>query len=148
MGRWLLGRAMIALAILVVAKSGLVSGIRCDNGLTLVAVVVLISLLNAVLRPLLLLVAMPLVVFSFGLLLLPAFWVANATVLYLVGNTFNMSGFHVESFGSALWGSLWISIIAFLISRLIGGNARPAPGPGGPTPPRSKKPVDVDVIDV
>ena len=145
LGRFLLSCTVIALAILVVAKGGLVSGISCDNGLTLVAVVVIISLLNYFLRPLLLLVAMPLVIASFGLLLLPALWVANATVLYLVGHTFGISGFHVETFGAALWGSLWISIISFFISRVIGGGR-----PNRPTPPRpgKRKDDDPDVIDV
>lgn len=142
LGRWILGRAIIALAILVIAKSDLVDGIECNNGLTLIAVVVIISLLNALLRPMLLLVAMPLVIASFGLLLLPALWLANATVLYLVGNTFAMKGFHVATFGAAMWGSLWISIISFLISRMVGEN------PSGPAAPRPPKRDDTDVIDV
>lgn len=149
-GSWLLRHTVLALAVLVVAKGNLVNGIRCDDGLTLVAVVVLISLLNSLLRPLLLLVAMPLVIASFGLLLLPALWIANATVLYLVGHSLGLRGFQVDTFGAAMWASLWISIIAFLIGKMLGGD-KPRGTPGAPSAsPRGRKakPDDGDVIDV
>lgn len=149
LGRWLLRHTILALAVLVVAKGNLVNGIRCDDGLTLVAVVVLISLLNSLLRPLLLLVAMPLVIASFGLLLLPALWIANATVLYLVGHSLGLRGFQVDTFGAAMWASLWISVIAFLIGRILGGDKpRGTPGSRGAASRKKTKPDDADVIDV
>ena len=147
--RTILNGTTVALAVLIVAKTGLVSGISCTDGLTLVVVVILMAALNALRRPLLLLLAMPLVIASFGLLLLPALWIANAIVLYIVGNTLGLAGFHVDSFKAAMWGSLWISIIAFLIGKLLGNDrpqgGNPGPGPGGR---RREKPDDKDVIDV
>lgn len=150
LGRWLLRHTILALAVLVVAKGNLVDGIRCDDGLTLVAVVVLISLLNSLLRPLILLVAMPLVIASFGLLLLPALWIANATVLYLVGHTLGLRGFQVDTFGAAMWASLWISIIAMILGKMLGGDKPRGNGPGAPGAQSRKKakPDDADVIDV
>jgi putative membrane protein len=149
LGRWLLRHAVLALAVLVVAKGNLVAGIRCDDGLTLVAVVVLISLLNSLLRPMLLLVAMPLVIASFGLLLLPALWIANATVLYLVGHSLGLRGFHVDTFGAAMWASLWISIIALILGKMLGGSGtRGTPAPGTPASRKKAKPDDTEVIDV
>ena len=141
---WLIRSTILALAILVVAKSGIVEGIRCDDGLTLAVVVVLLSLLNNLLRPLLLLVAMPLIVASFGLLLIPAIWIANAVVLYIVGHSIGLKDFHVDSFAAAMWASLWISIIAYLIGKLFGGDG--ATRRRGAPPPRVKD--DSDVIDV
>lgn len=138
---WLIRSTILALAILVVAKSGIVEGIHCRDGLTLAVVVVLLSLLNALLRPLLLLVAMPLIVASFGLLLIPAIWVINAVILYLVGHTFRLDGFSVDTFGAAMWASLWISIIAFLLGKLFGGDDTKRAAPG-------KIKDDSDVIDV
>ena len=148
LGRWLLSRTTLALAILVVAKGGLVDGIRCDDGLSLVAVVVILWLLNELLRPLLLLVAMPLILATFGLFLIPAIWIANAIVLYIVGHSLGMSGFHVATFGSAMWASLWISIIAFFIGKLFGGDKPRGPRDSGSGPAAKRKPDDGDVIDV
>ena len=146
-GRWLRNWVILALGILVVSKAGLVEGIRCTDGLTLLVVVVLLSLLNSLLRPILMVVAMPLIVLSFGLFLFPAIWVINASILYLVGNVIHPEGFHVTSFSAAMWGSLWISIISWLLNLLIGGAARTgAAQPARPRRAASSK--DDDVIDV
>lgn len=156
LGRWIMRNTVLALAVLVVARGNIVDGISCENGLTLIAVVILISLLNVVLRPLILLVAMPLVLMSFGLLLIPALWVANAAVLYVVGNTLGLEDFRVATFGAAMWGSLWISIIGFLLNLIIGGGRGPGPrnpnGPGAGTPPNSepesRRVGDDKIIDI
>lgn len=145
--RWLRNWLIMAVGILIVSRGGLVDGIRCSDGLTLLAVVALLSLFNALLRPLLMVVALPLIVVSFGLFLLPAIWLINATILYLVGHTMNLDGFVVESFGSAMWGSLWISLISYLLNALLGtpkkgDSAAAARRPGG------KKLSGDDVIDV
>lgn len=145
-GRWLRNWVILALGILLVTKLDLVDGIRCDNGLTLIAVVVLLSLLNTLLRPLLMLVALPLIVMTLGLFLFPAIWLINATVLYLVGNTFAMEGFRVADFWTAMKASLLISLISFFLNRIIGGPQTPASRSGAPGPGKAKS--DDDVIDV
>lgn len=145
LGRWLRNWIILALGILVVSKGGLVDGIRCTDGLALAVVVILLGLLNSLLRPLLMLVAMPLIVLSFGLFLFPAIWVINASLLWLVGHVIRPEGFYVASFGAAMWGSLWISIISWLLNLLIGGASRP--GPAGSTSRRASSGGD-DVIDV
>lgn len=144
---WLIRNTVLALAILVVAKSDLVDGIKCTDGLTLAVVVLLLGVLNSLLRPVLLLVAMPLIVVSFGLLLIPAIWLANAIVLYIVGHSIGLQGFRVETFEAAMWASLWISIIAFFIGKLFDGDDSRR-GPRGRGRPTSKPKDDGDVIDV
>ncbi len=148
LGRLLRNWLILALGILVVSKGGLVDGIRCDNGLTLVAVVVMLSLLNTLLRPVLMVVALPLIVLSFGIFLFPAIWLINATVLYLVGHTFALEGFRVADFGTAMVASLWISIISFLLNRIIGGARKPPANTGGAGPASRQPGADDDVIDV
>ena len=128
--RWLI------LALGVVLAEKLVPGIRCDDGLTLAVVVLLLSFFNVVLKPLLLLFTLPFIVLSLGL----GVWVINAFLFYVVGRL--VEGFHVAGFGSALWGALIVSLTNMILSRLM----RPPRTPPGP-PPRSEMKRD-DVIDI
>ena len=127
--RWLI------LALGVVLAEKLVPGIRCDDGLTLAVVVLLLSFFNVVLKPLLLLFTLPFIVLSLGL----GVWVINAFLFYVVGRL--VEGFHVAGFGSALWGALIVSLTNMILSRLM----RPPRTPPGP--PRSEGRRD-DVIDI
>ena len=128
--RWLI----LAVGVVVAAK--LVPGIRCDDGLTLAVVVLLLSFFNVVLKPLLLLFTLPFVVLTMGL----GIWVINAGLFYLVGRL--VEGFHVAGFGSALLGALIVSVTNLVMSRLMLPPARP---PGGPRPGAPRRD---DVIDI
>jgi len=80
----------------------------------------LLGILNAVIRPILLLLALPLLIFTLGLFTL----VINAALLYLVHGIMG-THFEVESFGWAMLGSLIISVISLPLNLLTGGgNAR------------------------
>ena len=104
----------------------------------------LLGLLNAFVRPILLLLALPLVIFTLGLFTL----VINAVLLYFVG-VLLAPHFHVDSFGFAFLGALIISIVStFLhIATGLSGNARIAISRRPPPPPPPGK-KDDDVIDV
>ncbi|MBL9136546.1 MAG: phage holin family protein [Verrucomicrobiales bacterium] len=128
----------------VMAASQIVPGIECDTWSGLVIAALVLGLLNAFLRPLLMLVSLPLVLVTFGLFL----WVINAGLLYLVGSL--VKPFHVASFWSALGGSAVISVISGFLQLALGlrsgssarirferNRRRPPPprGPGGPGGP-------------
>ena len=127
--RWLI------LALGVVLAEKLVPGIRCDDGLTLAIVVLLLSFFNVVLKPLLLLFTLPFIVLSLGL----GIWVINALLFYIVGRL--VDGFHVAGFGSALLGALIVSVTNLVLSRLMMPPRKP------PGPPRSGGKRE-DVIDI
>ncbi|MDQ5979206.1 MAG: putative rane protein [Verrucomicrobiota bacterium] len=127
--RWLI----LALGVLLAER--LLPGIRCDNGLTLVVVVLLLSFFNVVLKPLLLLFTLPFIILSMGL----GIWLINAVLFYAVGKL--VDGFHVAGFGSALLGALIVSVTNLIINRLL----TPPPKPPGPPSDRGKRD---DVIDV
>jgi putative membrane protein len=127
--RWLV------LAIGVILSTKLVPGIGCDDGTTLVAVVLVLSLFNAVLKPLLMLFTLPFIVFTLGV----GIWLINALLFYGVGRL--VDGFHVDGFGSALLGSLIVSITSMVMNRLL-GPSRP------PGPPRARPGKRDDVIDI
>jgi putative membrane protein len=124
------------LAVLVAVY--LVKGIHYEKPIDLAVATLLLGILNAVLRPILLLVALPLLIFTLGLFTL----VINALVLYFVGNLLRPE-FRVDTFWAAFWGALVISIVSLILNVLTGtGNARvrierrrpPTRGPGGKGP--------------
>ena len=125
--RWLV------LALGVALSATLVPGIGYDSPMTLVAVVLILSFCNAVLKPLLVLFTLPFIVFSLGL----GIWLINAVLFYFAG--WLVKGFHVAGFGSALLGALIVSVTNLLLSRAL---ATPRP----PAPRREAK--RDDVIDV
>ena len=127
--RWLI------LALGVVLAEKLVPGIACDNGRTLAVVVVLLSFLNVVLKPVLMLFTLPFIVLTLGL----GIWVINAGLIYMVGQL--VDGFRVAGFGSALLGALIVSVTNLVMSRLM------APPPKPPGPPRGTGKRE-DVIDI
>lgn len=100
-----------ALAIFIVSR--IVPGIIVsDFGAALVAAIVL-GLVNALIRPILLLVTIPLTVITLGLFAL----VINALMLLLAGSV--TSGFRVDGLGAALVGSILLSVISMLLHSLV-----------------------------
>ena len=105
------------LAVLIVTQ--IVGGIRYDSTAGLIVATLVLGILNAFLRPLLLVLSLPLLVVTLGLFTL----VINAVLLYWVGSL--VREFHVDTFGAALWGALGIGIISFVVHAVTGiGNTR------------------------
>lgn len=73
-----------------------------------------LGLLNALLRPLLVFLTLPVTMFTFGLFLL----VVNAFILYLVDQL--IDGITIDGFGWAFLGALLISMISALLYNFIG----------------------------
>jgi len=129
--RWLV------LALGVVLSTKIVPGISYDTGTTLFVVVLLLSLFNAVLKPLLLLFTLPFIVLTMGV----GIWLINALLFYFVGRL--VDGFHVAGFGSALLGALIVSLTNLILNRLL-APPRPSGGPGRSGAPAKRD----DVIDI
>lgn len=115
---FLLRFALTALGVL--AATQIVPGIECSSLEGLLIAALVLGLLNAFLRPLLLVLSLPLLVFSLGLFL----WIINASLLCFVG--WLVKPFHVASFPSALGGAAVISLVSVLGGRLLGLNRAPA----------------------
>lgn len=116
--RWLI------LALGVVIATQLVPGIHCDGIASLFWTVVLLSFLNAILRPLLILFTLPFIIVTMGLGIV----VINAFLFLIVGRF--VHGFTVSGFWPALGGSLVLSVSNFLLSGLM-HPPRPRPPPPG-----------------
>ncbi|HEX8756269.1 MAG TPA: phage holin family protein [Steroidobacteraceae bacterium] len=96
-----------------------VSGIRIDNAGTLVLAGVLLGVVNAIVRPILVVLTLPITVLSLGLFLL----VVNTAMVALVASI--LPGFHIYGgFWSAFATALIVWIIGWLASWLIGPRGR------------------------
>jgi len=99
-------------AILIIAHL-LPSLIRVEGWMAALAAAFLLGVVNALLRPLLILLTFPLTILTFGLFLL----VINGIMLWLVAVL--VPGFEVNGFLGALAGSLLISLVSWILSSLI-----------------------------
>ena len=107
LARWLLNAA----ALMLVAY--LYPGVTVDSfGAALIAALVL-GLVNAVVRPILVILTLPVTLVTLGLFL----FVINALLFWLVAEV--VGGFHVDGFGAALLGSILFSLITLVTSWLL-----------------------------
>jgi len=105
--RWLLN----ALALYLTAA--LLPGLQLRGlGATLVAAAIL-GIVNAIIRPLLVLLTLPLNILTLGLFT----FVINALMLLLTSAV--VPGFVIRGFGSAILGAIVLSIISFVLTHLI-----------------------------
>lgn len=126
--RWL----TLTAAVLMTAY--LLDGIRISGVFAALGSAAFIGISNAVLRPVAILLTLPLNILSLGLFTL----VINAALLKLVSAV--VPGFDVIGFWPAVFGSVLISAISWLLNAFI--RERPVPDPRGPRHP------DENVIDL
>ena len=104
----------ISTTFAVFVATGVVRGIEADSLEALLWAGLLLGLINAVVRPVLLLLSLPLIILSFGL----AIPVINAILLRVVGRGL-IHGFYVSRFGSALFGAIVISLVSWGVNNLL-----------------------------
>lgn len=90
-----------------------VSGITVSTPTTLILAALLLGIVNAVVRPIVVLLTLPVTLITLGLFLL----VVNAAMLGLVAAF--LPGFSIAGFWPALWGALLISLVSWLGSALF-----------------------------
>lgn len=115
--RGLLIRLAIGAAGLWIA-SRLVPGMSIEGTRTLVLAAFLLGLVNAIVRPLAVVLTFPITIVTLGLFLL----IVNAGMLALVAAL--LDGFQLADFGSALWGSLVVSLTSWVANWTIGPSGR------------------------
>jgi len=113
---FLLRTLVVALGLWL--ASAVVPGISITGFGTLLGAALLLGIVNAIVRPLAILVTLPVTVLSLGLFLL----VINAAMLGLVAWAFD--DFAIADFWSALLGAIVVSITGWLASWFIGPRGR------------------------
>jgi putative membrane protein len=95
--------------------SRIVPGMNFDNATTLFWAALLLGIVNAIIRPLLVIATIPLTLLTLGLFLL----IINAGMLALVAHF--LSGFTLASFWAALFGAILVSVFSSVASTLTAG---------------------------
>lgn len=116
---FLIRTAVNALAFAV--ASSLVPGIVIGGWITLVLAAVVFGVVNAVVRPVVALLSLPLTVLTLGLFAL----VINAAMLGLTALL--LPGMRVAGFWPAFWGAIVVGIVSWIASHLVADRRRPAP---------------------
>jgi putative membrane protein len=110
--RWLLS----ALALLAVAY--LYPGVRVESFFAAAIAALVLGLVNALVRPILVLLTLPVTIITLGLFL----FVINAGLFWFVAQV--VKGFSVDGFLAALVGSILYSLVTLAVSWVFGGRKR------------------------
>lgn len=100
-----------ALALLL--ATAVVPGIEARGVLTILGAGLVLGLINAVVRPVLLVLTFPLTLVTLGLFL----FVLNAFCLWLT--SLLVKGFEVHGFGAALFGSVIVSVVSWMLTAFL-----------------------------
>ena len=113
---FLLRWSMNLLALMVAAS--IIKGIRIESlGMGILAAGIL-GVVNAVIRPLVLLLTLPITILTLGLFTL----VINAVMLQIVASL--VPGFTIETFSAALVGALVVSLVSWLLNVFVSGDGK------------------------
>lgn len=110
--RW----AITAVAVWVAAE--VVGGIHYDGWPSILVVAFILGLLNAYLKPFLVLGTLPALMLTLGL----GFILINTALLALtawIAGKFDSIDFAIDGFWDALFGALLISVVGFVLTRIV-----------------------------
>ncbi len=116
--RGFLIRLIITALGLWVADALLGDGIRFTETRALIVSALLLGLVNAVIRPILLILTLPLTVVTLGLFILVVNGISLALVAWLV------PGFEITGLFAATVGAIVVSLVSWVVSSFVGGSGR------------------------
>lgn len=105
--RWII----TTLSVLLVPV--LVSGVHVDGFVAALAMAAVLGVINTILRPILIILTLPLTVVSLGFFLL----IINAVTFMMAGGV--VPGMKVDSFGAAFFGALIVTIVSWIVNLSI-----------------------------
>lgn len=110
--RWIVN----ALGLILISQ--VVKGIEVDTVSAAFIAAAVLGVINAVLRPVLLFITLPITVLTLGLFALAI----NGLMLYIAGSV--VEGFHVTGFWASVIGALFLSVISGLANAFISDRGR------------------------
>lgn len=110
--RWLITAAAVWVA------AALIGGIHLDGWRSTLLVALILGLLNAYLKPLLVIGALPALIMTLGFFLILINTALLALTAWIAGK-FDSIKFEVDGFWSAFFGAVLISLVSFVLSRIF-----------------------------
>jgi putative membrane protein len=107
--RWLV-------TIIAVAVASKLPGIHTEGWLPLIFMALFLGVINAVIRPILLVLSLPFILVTLGFFIL----IVNTLIFWLAGGL--VPGFYVDGFWSAFFGSIVVSIVSWAFSGFFRGS--------------------------
>jgi len=95
-----------------------VPGVYIDSPATLLLAGILLGVVNSIVRPIAILLTLPMTIITLGLFLL----VINAAMVALVA--WILPGMHIAGFGAAFWTSIVVSLVSMVGSWFVGGKGK------------------------
>lgn len=110
--RWLINAGALILI------SQVIEGIVVENFLAAFVAAAVLGVINAILRPVLLILTLPITILTLGLFAL----VINGFMLHIAGSV--VKGFYVTGFWAAVFGALFLSLISWIVNAYINDRGR------------------------
>ena len=106
-------------AVALLALPYVFSSINVDSFFTALLVAVVLGFVNAVIRPILILLTLPATILTLGLFI----FVINGLLFWAAGSF--LLGFHVDGFWAGVFGAIVYSLISWALSSLLMPDRRP-----------------------
>lgn len=101
---------LLVSAVVIILTAWITPGVQIRSFWSAIVVALVLALLNIFLKPIMLVLTIPITIMTLGLFL----FIINAFIVYMAGKM--VSGFKVNSFGGALLFSLILSIISYVFA--------------------------------
>lgn len=117
LARLVVNALALAAAIWIVGGITLEGASTSNTIVTLVVVAAIFGLINAIIKPVIKLLALPLFILTLGLITV----VINGLMLWLTSGIAGLLDipFHVEGFWSSVWGAIIVSIVSLALNLLL-----------------------------
>ncbi|HLR03611.1 MAG TPA: phage holin family protein [Virgibacillus sp.] len=115
--RWILSIVLNAVALIIVAE--LFESFHLEGFGTAILASIILGILNVIVKPILIILTLPITIFSLGLFL----FVINAVTLMITQSVMD-SSFVIDGFGTAIIASIIISLLNLILNRLVKDTVR------------------------
>lgn len=101
---------LVVSALAVIVTSLLMPGVKIDGPLTALVVAAVLSFLNSIVKPLLVILTIPITLFTLGFFLL----IINAIIIMIASHL--VHGFEVSGFWTALFFSIVLTLVTYIFN--------------------------------
>ena len=109
---------ILIIALAVIGASYFIPGISVDNYLTAILFALILGIINVLVRPLVMLLSLPIRLLTFGLFTL----IVNALMFWLASVL--VSGMNIDSFFSAFLGALIVGVVSWAVNLILKENKK------------------------